>query len=253
MKQIHWLVTVYSLLMIGCASTDENTPTGENWKVLGEVSSLSECQKLGIKGGFVAVDTIAKPEGKQSCMAYKENKKLNDPSLHWGTAIAGESSTNLSLGSSATADSGTAVAVSCGAGGTAAAASSGNGSSAAAACSSSSASSSGGGGVAGGNPVSTEKYAAIAYSGITGAYGRSWNYPTLRQAQNEALARCGDSGCEIALWVRNGCGSVSVSQTDRVRYGWAWAERLPQAEEGAYESCRRQFGNCRLLEGVCTS
>ena len=89
-------------------------------------------------------------------------------------------------------------------------------------------------------------HGAIAVSPSTGATGRSWDYDTQSQANNEALGQCGYNDCEVLAQFTNGCGAVADSGD---YYGGGAAEDLYSAESQAYGSA----GGGYILVWQCTS
>lgn len=108
--------------------------------------------------------------------------------------------------------------------------------------------------VAGGISVATAPAAsaygiyhgAIAVSPSTGATGRSWDYDTQAQANNEALGQCGYNDCQVLAQFTNGCGAVADSGS---YYGGGAAADLYSAESQALGSA----GGGYILVWQCTS
>lgn len=72
-------------------------------------------------------------------------------------------------------------------------------------------------------PALADRYAAIAYSPQTGAYGYSYNAGSRSSAERSALNRCRARDARVVVWVKNGWAALA-----RNRYGaWgtAWSSR----------------------------
>ena len=52
-------------------------------------------------------------------------------------------------------------------------------------------------------------FGAIAYQRETGAVGLSYDYPTAREAELNALSRCGDRRCIVVLSLSGACGALA--------------------------------------------
>src|SRR5438552_5382280 len=55
-----------------------------------------------------------------------------------------------------------------------------------------------------------DKYAAIAYSPSSGAYGYSVGFATRTGAEKEALAQCKGDDAQVPVWARNGWCCLAV-------------------------------------------
>jgi len=98
-----------------------------------------------------------------------------------------------------------------------------------------------------------DNYASIAYSFSDGKWGYSYDYPTVRQAENAAIGYCRDAGgraCESVGWVGNGCGALAVGRND-----WSAATGLSRgaAERAARNKCSRLTSRCEIKVWVCTT
>lgn len=89
-------------------------------------------------------------------------------------------------------------------------------------------------------------HGAIAVSPSTGSWGRSWDYDSAGQANNEALSQCGYNDCEVLAQFTNGCGALAESST---AYGGGAAADLYSAESRALG----RSGGGYIVTWVCTS
>ena len=92
------------------------------------------------------------------------------------------------------------------------------------------------------------RYAAIAYSTTTGAYGYSFNRSTRFGAERSALEYCGASDAEIMVWCRNNWCALAVGDAPSA-YGWGYASSAARAKQIALDQCRRRTSECRIA--VC--
>jgi len=67
--------------------------------------------------------------------------------------------------------------------------------------------------------VNPDRYAAIAYSPATGAYGYGYDCGTRREAERRALAECDAPDAKLLTWVQFGWAALVVS--DDGYYGHA--------------------------------
>ncbi len=84
------------------------------------------------------------------------------------------------------------------------------------------------------------------------ATGIAWNYPTMAEAESEAISRCENAGGEncrvVGTFDNGGCGYISVGHDDDgVRYG------MGPTEEAAQERCESGGYTCKPPAGGCTS
>ncbi len=99
-------------------------------------------------------------------------------------------------------------------------------------------------------------YGAIAVSGETGAWGRSYDWSTQAIAESEALKACAKDGatdCKVATWVRGQyCAAVAVKHYDDGTIAWGSfsATRLTDARAGALTECAKYTSNNEACDEV---
>ncbi|MEE4355618.1 MAG: DUF4189 domain-containing protein [Desulfococcaceae bacterium] len=101
--------------------------------------------------------------------------------------------------------------------------------------------------------LAADRYAAIAYSPSTGAYGSSYDYPSRAAAEQKAFQTCARSGardCRIAVWVRNGCAALAVGSGGG--YGAGTGSNKGAAQNQAIGICSRYTRNCGIKTWTCT-
>ncbi|MBD2187387.1 DUF4189 domain-containing protein [Pseudanabaena mucicola] len=102
--------------------------------------------------------------------------------------------------------------------------------------------------------VAQVSYGAISRSPSTQDKGYSWNYRTRAAAENRALNECesisGAGDCEVLIWTRNACMSLSEASNGAAGTGWAVEEY--RAESIANEVCS-DFGgdDCSITRTIC--
>jgi serine/threonine protein kinase len=97
-------------------------------------------------------------------------------------------------------------------------------------------------------------FGAIARSPSTQAKGYSWNYTSQKAAETRALSECentSNSGdCEVLIWARNAC--MSLSEGSNGAAGSGWSENMTAAENTAKKVCRQYKGiNCTITRTIC--
>ena len=94
-----------------------------------------------------------------------------------------------------------------------------------------------------------DKFAAIAFSQATGAYGYGYAFDSRDGAEKEALAQCSGDDAAVVVWVRNGWCALAVG--DDNAYGYGWADDLGSARKIALAECRKRTTNSRIV--ICVS
>ena len=99
--------------------------------------------------------------------------------------------------------------------------------------------------------MANHRYAAIALSPTTGAFGQSVQW-TLPAAQIAAVNFCGVYDCQVVVSVVNGCAAVATSPTGT--YGYAHGVLAYQVAAAAVNNCQLLGGGfgCGLHASVCT-
>ena len=99
-----------------------------------------------------------------------------------------------------------------------------------------------------------QSYGAIARSSSTQEKGYSWNYRSRSAAENRAISECesmsAPGDCEVMVWARDAC--MSISEGSNGAAGTAWATSEYQAERTARQVCRDYGGrNCSITRTIC--
>ncbi|NMF60924.1 DUF4189 domain-containing protein [Pseudanabaena yagii] len=106
----------------------------------------------------------------------------------------------------------------------------------------------------GGLEAIAQSYGAIARSPSTHDKGYSWNYRSLNAAEHRAISECesvsGAGDCEVLIWAKNACMSLSESRNGAAGSGWSVDE--DQAERIARQVCYDYGGtNCYITRTIC--
>ncbi len=92
------------------------------------------------------------------------------------------------------------------------------------------------------------RYAAIAFSPETGAYGYGNGFASKAGAIQRAQIECGGPDM-VTKWCKNAWIALAVS--DDGGYGWAWAKTAAAARAAAVENCLEQNDTARVV--ICVS
>jgi hypothetical protein len=106
----------------------------------------------------------------------------------------------------------------------------------------------------GGLEAKAQSYGAIARSPSTQDKGYSWNFRSRSAAENRAISECesvsGAGDCEVLIWAKNACMSISESSKGAAGTGWSTDEY--RAERTARRVCRNYGGtNCYVTRTIC--
>jgi serine/threonine-protein kinase len=94
----------------------------------------------------------------------------------------------------------------------------------------------------------SDRYAAVAFSPSTGAYGYGNGYATKAEAIQRARRECGESDA-VTKWARNAWLALAVSGDGG--YGSGWGTTAGKAREMAVESCLQHNAEAKVV--VCIS
>ena len=102
-------------------------------------------------------------------------------------------------------------------------------------------------------------YGAIAFSPATQKWGRAWNLASEADAKSRALNECkkvGGTHCEIAVWVKNGCGAFAIPPQNATLkssgISWGYNDH-GTAKARALEECqkRNKGDSCKVITSFC--
>lgn len=88
--------------------------------------------------------------------------------------------------------------------------------------------------------------------GSCAAYGYAYDYPTLEQAREAAMAKC-DGACKKVVTTKKGCVAFAVDTRKPCKvHGYAKASRLGAAQNTALKACYKQGGReCMIRAWIC--
>ena len=94
-------------------------------------------------------------------------------------------------------------------------------------------------------------YGAIARDESTGKYGRSFNQPTRKLAEERALGECGASGCKILTWAGPArCLALATSEDGKQAAAVQRQDR-DAARLAALKLCPKTAGECVVRVTDC--
>jgi Domain of unknown function (DUF4189) len=91
-----------------------------------------------------------------------------------------------------------------------------------------------------------DRYAAVAFSPVTGRSGYGNGYATKAEAISRALRECGRSDAATA-WCRNEWIALAVSNQSQGGYGVAWGPTASGARREALAQCRSRNPDAHIV------
>jgi hypothetical protein len=91
-----------------------------------------------------------------------------------------------------------------------------------------------------------DRYAAVAFSPVTGRSGYGNGYATKADAISRAVRECGRSDAATA-WCRNEWIALAVSNRSPGGYGMAWAPTAGRARREALAQCRSRNPDAHIV------
>jgi hypothetical protein len=102
--------------------------------------------------------------------------------------------------------------------------------------------------------VSSNSYAAIAYSPSTGKFAYSYDRRSRKEAEKEALEKCAAPDATIACWVNRGFAALALGK-DKSCWGSGWKygdnANNDDAEDMALKDCQKRTTDVYIA--VCLS
>jgi Domain of unknown function (DUF4189) len=95
-------------------------------------------------------------------------------------------------------------------------------------------------------------YGAIAWDRETGKAGWIWNQPTKEKAADQAINKCGASGCKVIIrTVAKQCAALATTQDGKTA-GAASRQTKDAARLAAISDCqKRKAGDCVVRASDC--
>jgi hypothetical protein len=99
----------------------------------------------------------------------------------------------------------------------------------------------------------TARAAGALAVGKCGAYGQSFDFPTLPEARDNAVSQCQGGECKVVATIKRGCAALSVDGANPCgAHGWGKAPRLGAAQNDALKACYVAGGkDCVIRTFLC--
>jgi Domain of unknown function (DUF4189) len=101
--------------------------------------------------------------------------------------------------------------------------------------------------------VNTARAAGALAIGACGAFGEAYDFHTVAEARQSALAKCKSDTCRVVAVTRRGCAALAVDFTNACgAHGAGKAPRLGRAQNAALRSCYKDGGKeCVIRTFFC--
>jgi hypothetical protein len=101
--------------------------------------------------------------------------------------------------------------------------------------------------------VSTARAAGALAIGACGTFGEAYDFRTVEEARQSALAKCRSGSCRVVTVTKRGCAAFAVDFTNACgAYGWGKAPRLGHSQNEALRSCYQDGGKeCVIRTFFC--
>jgi serine/threonine-protein kinase len=97
--------------------------------------------------------------------------------------------------------------------------------------------------------AAADRYAAIAFSPSTGAYGYGYGFTSLTEAKNRAVKECDGADAVVVGSARNGYVALALGDATDA-YGVGWASTAASAQAIALAKCRARTTGCYIAVTV---
>lgn len=89
--------------------------------------------------------------------------------------------------------------------------------------------------------------------GSCGAFGEAFDYKSVDEASQSALAKCQGESCRVVTTARRGCAAFAVDFSNPCgAHGWGKGPRLGGSQNAALEACYRDGGKeCVIRTFFC--
>ena len=101
--------------------------------------------------------------------------------------------------------------------------------------------------------VNTARAAGALAIGACGAFGEAYDFGTVEEARQSALAKCRSDSCRVVTVTKRGCAAFAVDFTNACgAHGWGKGPRLGRAQNEALRSCYKDGGKeCVIRTFFC--
>jgi hypothetical protein len=99
----------------------------------------------------------------------------------------------------------------------------------------------------------TAKAAGALAVGSCGAYGQAYDYPSMADAEQSAMAQCQGGECKVVAMIKRGCSALAIDGINPCgAKGWASGPKLGRAQNEALRSCYKSGGkDCMIRTFLC--
>ena len=101
--------------------------------------------------------------------------------------------------------------------------------------------------------VNTARAAGALAVGSCGAFGEAYDFASVEQARQSALAKCQGDACRVVATSRRGCAAYAVDFGNPCgAHGWGKGSRLGRSQNAALEACYKGGGKeCVIRTFYC--
>ncbi len=101
--------------------------------------------------------------------------------------------------------------------------------------------------------VNAARAAGALAIGSCGAFGEAFDFGSIDQASQSALAKCQGESCRVVTTARRGCAAFAVDFANPCgAHGWGKGPRLGGSQNAALEACYRDGGKeCVIRTFFC--
>jgi hypothetical protein len=101
--------------------------------------------------------------------------------------------------------------------------------------------------------LNTARAAGALAIGSCGAFGEAYDFGTLDEARQSALAKCQGDACRVVTVAKRGCAAFAVDFTNPCgAHGWGKGPRLGRSQNAALEACYKDGGKeCVIRTFFC--
>jgi hypothetical protein len=101
--------------------------------------------------------------------------------------------------------------------------------------------------------VNTARAAGALAVGSCGAFGEAFDFASVEEARQSALAKCQGEACRVVATSRRGCAAYAVDFGNPCgAHGWGKGARLGRSQNAALEACYKGGGKeCVIRTFYC--
>lgn len=101
--------------------------------------------------------------------------------------------------------------------------------------------------------VNTARAAGALAVGTCGAFGEAFDFASIEEARQSALAKCQGEACRVVATSKRGCAAYAVDFDNPCgAHGWGKGARLGRSQNAALEACYKGGGKeCVIRTFYC--